>query len=326
MSEQQKLHSVFLPLDILTTVGEALANDGCDSQFTMLAEMVTSSLDLITRLGKTRRPVVLDYVVTSDDLTVALPICSMSVCGAILVNWGDHSADYYAGHTPTQNGTTSCCSDVPNTNKPLSKLDEHVQHPHHMYITPGVYRVRVFRKNAASHIYDLRSCWCSHSDIWTLHSLNKFCLFGTVAKVGCRRDSDPIVEHRGILKQPRDLTEMERSIMETTIAILEIIKKYKEYWRKIAPTFTIIILIHANSVFASILDAIFYRENAGVYIGSILRDYDIEALIFSIAGVVSGHSMPPVAEIAALYYETQDDQKRVRHLIETLLKVSPLIS
>lgn len=155
--------------DIICLLAQALATDGCDYAFTMLAKLVTSSSCLKSRIAKTIRPVVLLFTKTVEKQgAVRLPICPKSITGSILVDWGDNSQSYYQ-----QRKSAIRC--------------QRFEHPTHHYSAIGSYCVRIFRTSTKSRLESLRNCACFYDSLlWTLN-LCKFCSIGDIGIISIAR-------------------------------------------------------------------------------------------------------------------------------------------
>lgn len=173
-----QISSSTLPTDIICLVGEALAYEGCDPVFTMLAKLTTKEIDLDSRFANTCRPVVLEFLVEQGNLLVRLPICPQSILGTILVDWGDTTYSQYCLDETDKHWR------IDNFSLASKCYYGKPQHPHHLYKIPGTYYVRVFCKDAVSRLRSLTCCNCNigyqtFTPDWTIN-LHRFCSIGNI--------------------------------------------------------------------------------------------------------------------------------------------------
>lgn len=93
---------------------------------------------------------------------------------------------------------------------------------------------------------------------------------------------DQLVGHPIKLKQPRDLTETEKIAAETTIAIIDIVNKYKDQWEKRISIPAVDVLIEATVKFTSLLDVLFYDTDPLSRIATLLDGYDPYPLLLTV--------------------------------------------
>lgn len=184
--------SITLITDIICLVAEILGNDGCDSSFTLLTKLTSSSTfnDVNSRIAEIGRPVVLQFGVTERNLSVWLPICPKSISGTIMIDWGDNTISYY--HEISEEGEEEDEEEEEEAaqNGTVNRK-RMLKNPTHVYSTSGSYYVRVFRKYRTSCLAGLTTCEYRSSCepvVWNwTHNLRKFCSIGTIGVTSLKR-------------------------------------------------------------------------------------------------------------------------------------------